>query len=96
MAIGEEFPEANLMLGPPTPEDGAAGTVYALPVHRYRDLDGNPHVISRWRLSREELEEVLRTGVVWFHCWGQTHPPISISGHTPFVAAPSEQHRPAA
>lgn len=25
------------------------------------------------------------TGVVWFNCWGPTHPPIWISGTDPFV-----------
>lgn len=85
MAQGIEFPEANTVLRAPTPEDAAAGTVYDLHVHRYRDLDGNPNVISCWKLSPEELEEVARTGVVWFNSWGNTHPPISIFGHQPFV-----------
>jgi len=84
MAVGVPFPEANLILGPPTPEDAAADTVYSLHVHRYRDLDGNPHVISKWQLSAEELEEVMRTGVIWFSCWGNTHPPIWLSGTDPF------------
>lgn len=85
MAVGVEFPEANLVLAAPTPEDAAAGTVHDLHVHSYRDLDGNPHVISKWQLTPEELEEVKRTGVVWFGCWGQTHPPMWISGSYPFV-----------
>lgn len=84
MATGVEFPEVNLRLRAPTPEDAAAGTVYALPVHRYRDLDGNSHVLSKWQLEPEELAEVIRTGVVWFSCWGPTHPPMWISGHDPF------------
>lgn len=25
-----------------------------------------------------------RTGVVWFNCWGPTHPPIAIIGTDPF------------
>lgn len=85
MAIGVPFPEANLLLRAPTREDAAAGTVYDLHVHRHRDLDGNPHVISKWQLTAEELEEVKRTGVVWFSCWGETHPPMWISGQDPFV-----------
>jgi hypothetical protein len=90
MAKGVAFPQANAALGAPTPEDAAAGTVYALPVHRYRDLDNNPQVLSKWQLTPEELEEVRRTGVVWFSCWGTTHPPMWISGHDPFVPAKSE------
>ncbi len=84
MAKGIEFPQANLLLAPPTPEDAAAETVYGLHVHRYRDLDGNPHVLSKWQLDPEELEEIVRTGVVWFSCWGSTHPPMWISGIDPF------------
>jgi len=84
MATGIAFPESNLTLGAPTPEDAAAGTVYSLPVHRYRDLDGQTHCLSKWQLSPEELEEVQRTGVVWFNSWGATHAPIWISGTDPF------------
>lgn len=84
MAQGIEFPEANLVLGAPTEEDEAAGTVYALHCHRYRDLDGNPNIMSKWQLTLEELEEVNRTGVIWFNCWGSTHPPMWLSGHDPF------------
>ncbi len=89
MATGISFPEANTVLGAPTPADEAAGTVYGLPVHRYRDLDGQPHVVSKWQLSAEELEEVARTGVVWFHCWGETHAPMSIGGSDPFIRMPA-------
>lgn len=79
-----DFPEANgLLVG--SPEDRAAGTVVDLPVHHYNDLDGNPHVISKWQLSPDELAEVMRTGVVWLHAWGTTHPPIAMSGTSPFA-----------
>lgn len=85
MATGERFDEANLVLRAPSPEDAAAGTVYDLHVHRYRDLDGMPNVISKWRLTEEELAEVARTGCVWFGCWGETHPPMWIAGLSPFA-----------
>jgi hypothetical protein len=90
MAKGVSFPEANAQLCAPTPEDAAAGTVYGLPVHRWKDLDGNPQVLSKWELTPEEIEEVKRTGVVWFNCWGVTHAPMWISGHHPFVTAKPE------
>ena len=51
MATGIPFDEANTVLRAPTPEDAAAGTVYDLHVHRYRDLDGQANVI----LSSEPL-----------------------------------------
>lgn len=83
MALPVDFPESNLVLHG-SPEDRAAGTVLDLHCHRYRDLDQNQHVISKWRLTPEELEEVRRTGAIWLHSWGHTHPPISVSGKDPF------------
>lgn len=85
MAIGIPFDQANVILGAPTPEDAAAGTVWNLHVHSYRDLDGRPNVINKWQFTPEEIAEINRTGCVWFGCWGQTHPPMWISGHDPFV-----------
>jgi hypothetical protein len=83
MAVGVDFPEKNFsLIG--SPEDRAAGTVYDLHAYKYQDLDGNWHVISKWRFSPEELLEIRRTGAVWFHCWGKTHPPIRIEGISPF------------
>ena len=91
MASPVAFPEANLVLRPPTAADRAAGTVVDLPVHRYRDLDGKHHVLSKWKFTPEELEEINRTGgVVWFDCWGDTHPPVCISGSNPFVRSQQE------
>ncbi|WP_240338948.1 hypothetical protein [Novosphingobium sp. BW1] len=88
MATGIHVPESNLTLRAPTPEDAAAGTVYDLQVHRYRDLDGNPNVISKWKFTPDELADVVANGgVFWFNCWGHTHPPICITGHSPFARA---------
>lgn len=81
------FPEANLVLQPPSPEDLAAGTVVPLPVCRYRDLDGNLNVLSRWELTEEDLARILETRCVWFNCWGSTHPPVSLFTEDPFRKA---------
>jgi hypothetical protein len=84
MAEPIDFPEANATLVG-SPEDRAAGTVLDLPIHRYVDLDGAPHVISKWRLTEAELAEVVRTGGdLWLHSWGVTHPPVSVGGVAPF------------
>lgn len=47
MAQGIPFDEANTVLRAPTPEDAAAGTVYDLHVHRFQDLDRQPHILSK-------------------------------------------------
>lgn len=88
MATPTRFPESNAVLVG-SPEDKAAGTVLDLPIHRYRDLDGGHHVISKWRLDPAERAEVERTGDVWLHSWGVTHPPISVGGISPFTTPPS-------
>lgn len=77
------FPQSNSTLVG-TPEDRASGKVIDLPVYRYEDAEGRPHVISKWKLSTSELAEVMRTGHVWLHAWGVTHPPIAVSGANPF------------
>jgi hypothetical protein len=94
MATGVHFNEANDVLRAPTPEDAAAGTVYDLHIHRYRDLDGQPNVISKWQLTPEELADVVASGgMIWFNCWGRTHPPIWITGTSPFVQVPDGDGR---
>lgn len=85
MAEAIAFPEANgVLVG--SPEDRAAGTVFDLHIHRHRDLDGNHHVISKWRLTDVEIQEVGRTGCVYLRSWGVTHPPIYVQATSPFEA----------
>lgn len=46
-------------------------------------------VVSRWELTDDEVEEILRTRTIFFHCLGNTHPPIWIgaeSGMREFTA----------
>lgn len=47
-----------------------------LPITRVQFQDGTRAVESCWELSKEEIEEVMRTGRVYFVCMGDTHPPI--------------------
>jgi hypothetical protein len=46
-------------------------------------------VISKWQLDPAERAEVDRTGQVWLHSWGVTHPPISVGGLSPFASDPA-------
>lgn len=48
-------------------------------------VDGIPVLISYWKLTAEELEEVKRTGRVWLWVWGHSMPPVSMTGESPFV-----------
>lgn len=83
------FPEANAILGPPrgSTEDDV-GSLFV-----WRGLyDGKRVVLSCWRLSQEELEEVKRTGRVWVYLWGESMPPALVSGEHPmFPQAEAKQ-----
>jgi hypothetical protein len=46
-----------------------------------------PCVISCWKCTAEELQEIQRTGRVWVNIIGNTMPPIIVSGTLPFVQA---------
>ena len=37
-------------------------------------------IVSCWRLTDEEFQEILETGVVWLSVWGQGTPPVAVSG----------------
>ena len=68
------FAEATTMLAPP---DGCETEVVHLPVRR---LDGM--LVSCWRPSKAEIDEIVRTGVVWLAVWGRhTQPPVLVTGH---------------
>jgi hypothetical protein len=83
MAVGVHFPEANLTLTG-TPEERAAGLVYDLHAFRYRDHDGRFHVVTAWQLDADEIARIAATGIVWVHADGQTQPPMSVQGRSPF------------
>jgi len=84
MAKGVDFPESNLPLRAPTPEDAAAETVYTLHVRRYQDLDGVPNVLSCWELTDAEVELIVKTRRVWHNAWGRTLTPMFITAYPPF------------
>lgn len=47
------------------------------------DLETFQHdagIVSCWRLTEEELEEVNKTGVVWLQVFGKGTPPVCVSG----------------
>jgi len=72
MAQPLAFPEANVIYYPPA---GMEDDV--LPLHVRR---GDGCLISCWKLTAEEVAEILRTGVVWLSVLGRGLPPVMISG----------------
>lgn len=61
---------------------GYGDNVFDLPVTNLTYSDGVHAVESCWELSAEEIEEVKRTGRIYFTCLGRTHPPIMLDTHS--------------
>lgn len=55
-----------------------------LPVFKGTYADGLPSIISCWQLSKEDLEEIQRTGKVWLRIVGHGMPPVSVFTENPF------------
>jgi hypothetical protein len=82
-----DFPEANFTFT--KPKDMTDEQCMDLRVWRGEvpiDDAGSmaPAIISCWRLSKEDLEEINRTGVVWLSITGTGMPPVSVFTDNPF------------
>lgn len=87
MAFPANFDESNAVLDPPP--EMTFDECDPLSVLLSRQPDGMPVVISCWKLTAQELEEINRTGRVWLGIIGGTMPPAWISGTKPFSAPSS-------
>lgn len=76
------FDQADTVLD--APEGMAPDECESLNVWRGSDQEGRPIVISCWKPTREELDEINRTGRVWLFIWGHTMPPAGVTGFFPF------------
>jgi len=87
MAEPTTFPEFNRSLGEPEGWDAEAeGECDVLPVW----TDGAV-CISCWRLSQEEMMEILQTGRIWIRIYsGSTQPAIMVHTESPFITEPGE------
>lgn len=50
-----------------------------IPVYR----EGH-RTISCWRLNKEEMDQIVKNGIIWLHVVGDTFPHMKMSGHDPF------------
>jgi len=57
----------------------------SLPVFMGNDTEGTPVIISCWKFSKEDLEEIAQTGHIWLSITGQGMPPVSLFTEHPFV-----------
>jgi hypothetical protein len=81
--IAVEFKESNCVFGKPV--DMTDEQCLPLSVWRGNCDDGTPEIISCWKLSKEDLEEINKTGTIWLRIIGQGMPPVSLQTETPFI-----------
>jgi hypothetical protein len=77
-----DFEQRNAVLG--KPEFMTDEQCMSLPVHRHLDQNGYPQVISCWQFSKEDLEEIQRTGRIWMQQLGTTVAPFALFTEDPF------------
>lgn len=80
--IATSFSEENLILDPPP--QLREENIECLPVFAGRAEDGTPIVISCWKITAEEMEEMKKTGRVWLMVFGHGMPVVSVVGKNPF------------
>lgn len=56
----------------------------SLPVFKGRDQEGFPVIISVWRFSKEDLEEIEKTGQIYLSIYNEGMPPVSLFTENPF------------
>lgn len=82
------FPDQNTVFA--KPHDMTDEQCMDLPVWKGNvpfDDEGTmfPAIISCWKLSKEDLKEIQRTGVIWLSITGHGMPPVSVFTENPFV-----------
>lgn len=88
MADPIPFKEANEFMAPPADVADRYTNVLELPLHR---TEGDPEVlVSCWRLTVPEIEEITRTGLLWVQVLGPNHPPMAIRTSRPFITDEAE------
>jgi hypothetical protein len=80
--IPTAFDEENGVLHPPP--GVSSKDCDMLSIWRGQYADGQVCIISCWKLTKEELEEINKTGRVWLHIHASCMPPVSLEVKHPF------------
>ncbi len=76
------FTEANQVYD--KPESMSYDECEALNTFIGLSADGVPVIISCWKPTREELDEINKTGRIWCFHYGTILPPHALAGNNPF------------
>jgi hypothetical protein len=82
-----DFTERNFVFT--KPNDMTDEQCSDLPVFKGQTSDGFPCIVSCWKLSKEDLEEVTKNGVVYLSITGHGMPPVSLFTENPFIQTES-------
>lgn len=85
------FPQANFtFLKPAGMTDEQCSDLHVWRGMATIDDDGTkaPAIISCWQFSKEDLEEIAKTGRMWLSISGEAMPPVSLFTETPFEEPP--------
>jgi len=63
---------------------GNGDNVSDLPCFYGKNAQDQPVIVSCFKLTKEELEKINETGVIWLHVLGSTQPPVAIDVENPF------------
>ena len=77
------FPEANKVYAKPS--DMTDEQCSDLPVWVGKDNNGFPMILSCWKFSKEDLENIAKTGVMWLAITGTGMTPVSLFTENPFT-----------
>lgn len=80
--IPVQFKEANFTFT--KPDNMTDEQCMSLPVFRGKDQGGIPVIISCWKLSKEDLDDINKTGQIYLSIAGDGMPPVSIFTENPF------------
>jgi hypothetical protein len=83
MAVPSSFVESNEVLD--KPREMSREECDALAVLRTETVNGFPAIVSCWKLTREELDEINKTGRIWLSVIGNNMPPVYLAGTKPFT-----------
>lgn len=72
------FSQSNRCLKPP---EGAEARCSELDIYVHPD---SPEMLSKWKLSQDEIDNINRTGVIWLWVMGTRHPPVVLTTKDPF------------
>lgn len=80
MAVPASFDGADTVLDKPADMSYEECGVLAV---RRGAIQDQPVVLSCWKLTPEELAEIIKTGRVWLLVLGYTMPPVEVCGIDP-------------